>query len=51
MAKVKNAITKPSFSFEFWTRFVVYLLIFMILAGGTLELMGARIDSDRVSVS
>lgn len=51
MAKVKNAITKPSFSFEFWTRFVVYLLIFMILAGGTLELMGARIDSDRVSRS
>ena len=51
MTKVQNAITKPSFGFEFVTRFIVYLMIFMLLAAGTLELMGGRIESGRVSVS
>lgn len=45
MAKVKNAITKPKFSNIFAARFVVFFVIFMIIGGITVELMGGYVNS------
>ena len=49
MAKVKNAITKPKFSNIFAARFVVFFVIFMLIGGITVELMGEYINSITVS--
>ena len=51
MAKVKNAITKPKFSYIFAVRFVVFFVIFMIAGGLTVEWMGGYINSKDINVS
>ena len=51
MAKVKNAITKPKFSNVFAVRFVIFFVIFMLIGGITVELMGEYINSKDINVS
>ena len=51
MAKVKNAITKPKYSNIFAARFVVFFVIFMLIGGITVELMGEYINSKDINVS
>ena len=51
MAKVKNAITKPKFSNIFAARFVVFFVIFMLIAGITIEWMGSYVSEKGMSES
>lgn len=51
MAKVKNAITKPKFRNVFAVRFVIFFVIFMLIGGITVELMGEYINSKDINVS
>ena len=51
MAKVKNAITKPKFSNIFAARFVVFFVIFMLIAGISIERLGSYVSEKGSSES